>query len=37
MLVGAILIGFGIFNFVEVIIDHPILDIHHVNETVPPD
>ena len=37
MLVGAILIGFGIFNLVEGIIDHHLLGIHHVNETVPPD
>jgi len=26
--------GFGIFNLVEGIIDHQILGIHHVNETV---
>jgi len=26
--------GFGIFNLVEGIIDHHILGIHHVNETV---
>ena len=37
MLVGAMLIGFGIFNLVEGIIDHHLLGIHHVNETVPPD
>jgi uncharacterized membrane protein len=37
MLVGAIPIGFGIFNLVEVIIDHQTLGIHHLNETVPPD
>jgi uncharacterized membrane protein len=36
MLVGTILMGFGIFNLVEGIIDHEILGIHHVNETVPP-
>ena len=29
-------IGFGLFNLVEGIIDHQILGIHHVNETVPP-
>jgi uncharacterized membrane protein len=34
MLIGTILIGFGIFNLVEGIIDHQILGIHHVNETV---
>ena len=27
--------GFGIFNLVEGIIDHHLLGIHHVNETVP--
>jgi uncharacterized membrane protein len=37
MLVGTVLLGFGIFNVVEGIIDHHILGIHHVNETVPPD
>jgi uncharacterized membrane protein len=37
MLVGAILMGFGIFNLVEGIIDHHLLGIHHVNETVPPE
>jgi uncharacterized membrane protein len=35
MLAGAILLGFGIFNVVEGIIDHHILQIHHVNETAP--
>lgn len=35
ILVGTILMGFGIFNLVEGIIDHQILGIHHVNETVP--
>ena len=29
------LVGFGAFNLVEGIIDHQILGIHHVNETVP--
>jgi uncharacterized membrane protein len=37
MLVGAILMGFGIFNLVEGIIDHHLLGLHHVNETVPPE
>jgi uncharacterized membrane protein len=36
MLAGTILAGFGIFNLVEGTIDHQILGIHHVNETVPP-
>ena len=37
MLVGSMLLGFGIFNVVEGLIDHHLLGIHHVNETVPPD
>ena len=37
MPVGSMLMGFGIFNLVEGIIDHHILGIHHVNEMVPPD
>lgn len=37
MLVGAMLMGFGIFNLVEGIIDHQLLGLHHVNETVPPE
>jgi len=36
MLTGTLLIGFGLFNLVEGIIDHHILGIHHVNETAPP-
>jgi uncharacterized membrane protein len=34
LLPGAMLVGFGAFNLVEGIIDHQILGIHHVNETV---
>ena len=34
-LVGSLLLGFGIFNVVEGVIDHQLLGIHHVNETVP--
>lgn len=37
MLGGTILMGFGIFNLVEGVIDHQLLGLHHVNETVPPD
>ncbi|WP_151635921.1 DUF2243 domain-containing protein [Noviherbaspirillum aerium] len=37
MLVGSMLMGFGIFNLVEGIVNHQILQIHHVNETVPQD
>ena len=35
MLAGTVLMGFGTFNLVEGVIDHHILGIHHVNETVP--
>ena len=35
LLAGTILIGFGAFNLVEGIIDHHVLQLHHVNETVP--
>ena len=35
LLVGTILMGFGIFNLVEGIINHQLLGLHHVNETVP--
>lgn len=31
------LMGFGIFNLVEGIIDHHLLGLHHVNETAPPE
>jgi len=30
-----LLIGFGLFNLVEGIVDHQLLGIHHANETVP--
>jgi uncharacterized membrane protein len=36
-LLGTMLMGFGIFNLVEGVIDHQLLGIHHVNETVPED
>lgn len=35
LLAGTMLLGFGAFNVVEGLIDHHILGIHHVNETVP--
>jgi uncharacterized membrane protein len=35
LVIGTLLIGWGIFNGVEGIIDHQLLGIHHVNETVP--
>jgi uncharacterized membrane protein len=37
LLAGTMLLGFGLFNVVEGIVDHHLLGIHHVNETVPPD
>lgn len=37
LLIGTLLLGFGIFNVVEGTIDHHLLGIHHVNETVPPE
>ncbi|HUQ24931.1 MAG TPA: DUF2243 domain-containing protein [Burkholderiales bacterium] len=35
LLAGTMLMGFGIFNLVEGIIDHHVLELHHVNEKVP--
>jgi len=35
LLPGSILMGFGIFNLVEGVINHHWLELHHVNETVP--
>lgn len=32
---GAALLGWGIFNVVEGVVDHELLGVHHVNETVP--
>ena len=37
LLAGSMLMGFGIFNVVEGVVDHHLLGIHHVNETVPAD
>jgi uncharacterized membrane protein len=36
-LCGTFLMGFGLFNLVEGIVDHQILGLHHVNETAPPE
>jgi uncharacterized membrane protein len=36
VLIGAILIGWGTFNLVEGLIDHQILQIHHVRDDIPP-
>ena len=35
LLIGTMLIGFGLFNTLEGILNHHILGLHHVNETVP--
>jgi uncharacterized membrane protein len=37
LLFATILIGFGLFNLIEGVVDHQILGLHHVNETVPRD
>jgi uncharacterized membrane protein len=34
ILAGSMLMGFGLFNLAEGLIDHEILGLHHVNETV---
>jgi uncharacterized membrane protein len=36
-LAGSLLAGFGLFNLVEGLVNHQLLGIHHVNETVPRD
>jgi uncharacterized membrane protein len=36
VLVGAILLGWGIFNIVEGLIDHQLLGLHHVRDDLPP-
>ncbi len=35
LVAGTLLIGFGAFNCVEGLINHQLLGLHHVNETVP--
>jgi uncharacterized membrane protein len=35
LLPGSMLIGFGLFNVVEGLVNHHLLGLHHVNETVP--
>ena len=37
LLAASMLMGFGLFNLVEGTVNHQILGIHHVNETVPQD
>jgi uncharacterized membrane protein len=34
LLIGSMLVGFGSFNVVEGLLDHHLLGLHHVNETV---
>jgi uncharacterized membrane protein len=34
-LIAPLLIGFGLFNLVEGLVNHQLLGLHHVNETVP--
>ena len=34
-LIGGLLMGFGLFNLAEGVVNHLLLGIHHVNETVP--
>ena len=36
LLGGTVLMGFGAFNLVEGVVNHHILGLHHVNETVDP-
>jgi uncharacterized membrane protein len=36
VLIGAMLIGWGAFNLVEGLIDHQIIEIHHVRDDLPP-
>jgi uncharacterized membrane protein len=35
LFIGLLLMGWGTFNLVEGVVDHQLLGIHHVNETVP--
>jgi uncharacterized membrane protein len=35
LLAGSLLMGFGLFNVVEGLVNHHLLGLHHVNETVP--
>jgi len=35
LLAATLLMGFGLFNLVEGMVNHHLLGIHHVNETVP--
>lgn len=35
-LIACILMGFGVFNLIEGLVNHQILGLHYVNETAPP-
>jgi uncharacterized membrane protein len=35
--VGLLLLGWGLFNIIEGIVDHLLLGVHHVNEAAPPE
>ncbi|TPE48499.1 DUF2243 domain-containing protein [Amaricoccus solimangrovi] len=37
MFFGTLLMGFGLFNLVEGLVDHQLLGVHHVNELAPPE
>lgn len=36
-LIGGVLMGFGLFNLIEGLLNHQLLGLHHVNETAPPE
>ncbi len=36
-MIGSLLMGWGLFNLVEGVVDHHLLGLHHVNETAPPE
>lgn len=37
LVAGSVLMGLGLFNLIEGTVNHQILGLHHVNETVPPE
>lgn len=37
MITGRVLTGFGAFNLFTGVVNHHLLGIRHINETVPPD
>jgi len=36
-MIGGVLMGFGLFNLIEGLVNHQLLGLHHVNETAPPE